>query len=129
MVQQLLCCGHTSARTDILCRYVSFFHSLRKSACYEVQVLSRLVARDLQSVTGKNLQYISNATGLNPWSVSQVRLKAALVAGELVEVPQEDSWRLPYLRSLLSQRREAHNLAVEDEEKRLTDLINSLVIN
>ena len=71
MVQQMLYCGQTSARVDILSRYVNFFHSLRKSSCQEVQVLSRFLARDVQSVTGKNLQLISEASGLNPCSVRQ----------------------------------------------------------
>ena len=52
ILQQLLSCGHTSAKVDILSRYVKFFHSLRKSASHEVQVLSRYLARDVQSVTG-----------------------------------------------------------------------------
>ena len=125
----MLCCGQTSARVDILSRYVNFFHSLRKSSCREVQVLSRFLARDVQSVTGKNLLLISEASGLNPWTASQSRLKAALIAGESVEVPQEDRWRLPYLSSLLSQRGEAHNLALEELEDTLTKLIDSLVAN
>ena len=56
-------------------------------------------------------------------------MMAALIAGETVEVPQQDRWRLPYLSSLLSQRREVHNLALEEDEDRLTDLIDSLVAN
>ena len=116
MVQQLLCCGQTSARVDILSRYASFFHSLRKSACHEVQVLSRILARDVQSVTGKNLQLIYDVSGLNPWTASKGRLKSALIAGEAVEVPQQDRWRLPYLCSLLSQRGQAQNQALEEHE-------------
>ena len=57
-LQQLLCCGFSSARVDIFTRYVKFFQGLKASACYEVQVLSRLLARDMQSVTGKNLNLI-----------------------------------------------------------------------
>ena len=96
-MQQVLCCGHTSARVDILCRYVNFFHSLRKSASKEVQVLSRLLSRNIQSVTGKNLNYIAESSGLNPWTVTQARLKAALVAEEVIQVPLQDRWRVPYL--------------------------------
>ena len=55
ILQQMLCCGFSSARVDILSRYVKFFHSLRNSACYEVRVMSRLAASDVQSVTGKNV--------------------------------------------------------------------------
>ena len=72
LVQQVLCCGHTSARVEILSRYVKFFHSLRNSASKEVQVMARLMARDMQSTTGKNLQYISESTGLNPGPAPRV---------------------------------------------------------
>ena len=129
IVQQLLCCGHSSARVDILCRYVNFFHSLRRSASHEVKVLSRFLARDVQSNTGRNLQYIQDETGLCPWTASRRGLRDALVAGEVAEVPPQDRWRLPYLGSLLSQRREARTLALEEEENRLSKLIDSLVAN
>ena len=128
-VQQLLCCGHTSAKVDILLRYVKFFHSLRFSASQEVQVLCRYVARDVQSVTGKNLQLVKEISQLDPRTCSYGKLKAALITAELVEVPQQDKWRLPYLCSLLAQRREAHVQAREADEKRIEELIESLVTN
>ena len=128
-VQQLLCCGHTSAKVDILLRYVKFFHSLRSSASHEVQVLCRYLARDVQSVTGKNLQLVKGISNLDPWTCSHGKLKAALITAEMVEVPQQDRWRLPYLCSLLAQRREAHGSAMEADEKRLDELIESLVTN
>ena len=53
------------------------------------------------------------------------KLKLALIKAELVAVPLEDRWRLPYLGTLLSQRREAFTMALETEEKRLTTLIDS----
>ena len=57
-LQQLLCCGFSSARVDILTRFVNFFRGLLASASLEVQVLSRLLIRDRMSVTGKNLALI-----------------------------------------------------------------------
>ena len=92
-------------------------------------MLSRLFARDVQSVTGKNLNYIAESSGLNPWTVQQAKLRAALVAEEVVLVPLQDRWRVPYLCSLLSQRGEAYKLVMEEDEKRLTELIDSLVKN
>ena len=126
-MQQLLCCGYSSARVDILCRYVKFFLSLRSSACLEVQVLSRLLARDIRSVTGRNLLHIQETSGLDPWTTSNKKMKTNLVAAELVPVPQQDEWRLSYLCSLISQRREVHILAMEEEETYLQELIDSLV--
>ena len=77
-----------------------FFHSLS----HEVQVLCRYLARDMQSVTGKNMQLVQDLTNLDPWTTSYGKLKAALVTAEMVEVPQQDKWRLPYLCSLLAQK-------------------------
>lgn len=128
-LQEVLCCGFNSARVDILSRFVKFFHGLRRSASHEVQVLCRVLARDIQSVTGRNLRLVQEMSGLDPWTTSQGRLKTALRREEMVAVPVQDRWRLPYLCTLLSQRREAHNMAMEDEEQRLTGLIDSLVIN
>ena len=128
-LQNFLNCGYTSARVDMLARFAKFFTSLRNSASHEVQVLSRLVARDVRSVTGQNLTLIKEITNLNPWSLSYRKLKTKLIQSEHVEVPAQDSWRLPYLCSLLSQRGMVHNLALEQEEQALTALIDSLVIN
>ena len=127
ILQKLLNCGYTSARVDMLTRFAKFFHGLRCSASHEVQVLSRFVARDIQS--GQNLSLIHEVSQFNRWSASFRKLKERLVDAEQVEVPAQDRWRLPYLCSLLSQRGMAHNMAMDDEEQTLTDLIDSLVIN
>ena len=91
--------------------------------------MSRYISRDIQSVTGRNLKLIENTAKLNPWTTSSSRIKNALFLEEAVEVPVVDRWRLPYLCSLLSQRREARNQAMEADETRLEELINSLVLN
>ena len=53
LLQNILCCNLTSARTDILGRYTKFFFSLKNSAIYEVRVLANLTCRDVRTVTGK----------------------------------------------------------------------------
>ena len=70
-------------------------------------MLSRYLARDLQSVTGKNLRLVQDISHLDPCTISNGKLKEALIAAEMVEVPLLDRWRLPYLCTLLTQRREA----------------------
>ena len=74
-----------------------FFHGLRPSASHEVQVLSRFLARDRRSVTGRNLWLIHELTNLNPWAAQYGRLRAALHAEKIVAVPDQDRWRLQYL--------------------------------
>ena len=92
-------------------------------------MLSRLLARDMLSVTGKNLRLIQELTRLNPWTARNGGMRTALDRGEQVGVPELDRWRLPYLCSLLSQRSQAFYMVMEEEEEQLTDLINSLVVN
>ena len=77
----------------------------------------------------RNIRLIQDMTSLNPWSTSYGQLRHALISLEMVPVPLLDRWRLPYLCSLLAQRREAQNLASENEEKRFNELIDSLVMN
>ena len=129
ILQNMLSCGFSSARVDILSKFVSFFKSLRYSASKEVQVLSRLVSRDVRSCTGKNLLLLQELSGLSPWTVSSTRLKQVLMEKEQCQVPIEDQWRLPYLESLISQRRAAQDLALDDLGNYITELINSLIIS
>ena len=107
ILQPMLSCGYQSWYSD------QVTNSLKKSASREVQVLSGLLARDIRSMTGRNLQLIADVSGLSPWTASAARLRDRLIASEVVEVPPMDRWRLPYLGSLLSQRRAEHDLALE----------------
>ena len=129
IVQQILCCGYTSARTDLMTRFVSFFKSLRFSSSREVCFLSKLLARDVRSTIGRNLNLIADLSRMNPWTANQNDIRDALIAKETVPVPVMDKWRLPYLCSLLSQRSEAYYNGNDEEVKILSSYIGSLVTN
>ena len=128
-VQQILSCGFTSARTDLLTRFVKFFHSLRFSASFEVRFFSRLISRNVQSTTGKNLSYIADLTKMNPWSASLSAIGDALVQNETVEVPPEDKWRLQYFCTLQNMKFQAYYEARNEDVAILGAYIESLVIN
>jgi hypothetical protein len=66
LLQQVLACGMTSAKTDVLGRYGKFAMGLRTSVCQEVRVLFNYVARDLQSTTAKNIKLVRDVSGLDP---------------------------------------------------------------
>ena len=129
IMQQILSCGFTSAKTDILTRFVSAFVSLKCSTSFEVSFLSRMLARDARSTIGKNLDLIRSLSSLDPWSDQLFEIKDALVSKETVLVPAEDEWRLPYLCTLLGKRSEAYYNANDEEVANLSTLIRSLVIN
>ena len=92
----------------------------------EVVVLANLVARDVRTTTGANLHFLTEMTGLDPWQCSPKDVKAVM-AEKLVELPDQDKWRVPYLGRLLEERRESfHNMEDTNEN---TELIDSLCIN
>ena len=130
LAQQVLSCGLSSVRVDILSKFVGFFQSLRGSPCPEVSFLASLVGRDIRSITGKNLRLVARESSLNPWVVTPGTIKKVLKEKEEnILVPPDDHWRLAYLDLLLEQRQNTHYLAMENEEKRLSELIDSLCIN
>ena len=129
LVQQVLSAGLTSAKVDILARYRNFFLGLRKSPSYEVAVMANMMGRDLRSTTGRNLMLVKDISGLDPWVCSPNKLKEVLQEREQVMVPTQDMWRVKYLCTLLGQRQELHYLVAEQEEAKVTALIDSLCVN
>ena len=69
-VDNLLAGNIPSARKKILCQYVNFFQSLRKSPLKEVRILFSIVGRESCSVTGKNLALLEKEFKLDPWVTS-----------------------------------------------------------
>ena len=129
LVQQVLACGPSSERVDIMARHSKFFQGLRKSPCREVAILANLIARDRRSVTGKNVRLVMENSGADVWSGSPAKIRAGLVEAELVEVAAVDKWRVKYLDTLLQQRQEWHYLGEMEEEEQIQTLIDSLCVN
>ena len=123
LVDHLLCSGLSSVRSDILSRYVKFARGLKLSPSMEVSVMFGVVAGDVSTTTGQNLNTIRLETGLDPLACSLVKMKQEL-GGRLVAVPDGDVWRVKYLGKLLEARGEA-NYEGEDTQQ-LTVLIDSL---
>ena len=63
-------------------RYSKFFRGLRSSPCREVSILANLVARDVRSVTGRNVKLIMVESGSNLWSDSPGAEQTGLLESE-----------------------------------------------
>ena len=103
LLQQVLSCGGTSARTEILGRYAKFSQGLRTSVSQEVRALFNFVARDLQTTTAKNLKFVTEQSGTDVWTVSPGRLRQELHGYQMVDTPAQSGWRVSCLSSLLRQ--------------------------
>ena len=107
LLDHLLSCDLTSARVDIIVRCLKFFKGLLKSPTREVLVMANISARDVRSTVCKNLLFISQESGKDPWITSPGDLKSVL-SSQKTEVPQQDRWRLGYLARLLEERGQLH---------------------
>ena len=126
LLQNVLSPGLTSARSEILARFVTFFRSLRIAPSHEVRTAALLAARDLRSVTGRNLALVAGLSGQDPWTASTARVRGALRERETVPVPEGDVWRCNYLGKLLKQRQNAFYNGEKDKANYFSLLIDSL---
>ena len=121
LVEHLLGLGLPSIRHKLSCQYVGFIQKLRTSASKEVRILSEIVGRDAQSVTGRNIMHIREEYSMDPrsWSVDKFKIKDVRKP-----VPVADTWRVRLLKQLLDQRREM-TVCGEDSAE-VSQLIDSL---
>ena len=91
--------------------------------------MANKAARDIRTTTGRNLNFLAESSGLNPWEFCSARIKMELVKKEMVEVPPLDLWRVRYLASLMEKRQVADYMGSEKSADYLTELIDSLCVN
>ena len=127
-VDQLLTCGLTNIKSDILSRYTKYLKSLENSPSKEVSIMANIVTRDVRSNTGHNVNFIRQQTGLDPTLNSPREMKQAL-SDTKSEPCISDQWRVNYLAKLLVERGEFHYWGDDRSANTITLLINSLCIN
>ena len=121
LVENMLAKNFVLLRHQMYSRYSTFFQNLLKSSSKEVSLLANIVSRDVQSVTSRNIELVTNESGCSPWDYSSMRVKAGL---KKTPVPENNEWRMSLLMKMLEHRRtEERKLANTD---RLTEMINSL---
>ena len=116
-------------KASVLGKFHSFFHGLLRSESREVQVVSRLAARDLRSSLGSNLRILSDVSGLDPWSTTGEEMKVRLRESLRKKTPESEIWRVTYLRKLLSEKQFAFYNCDQAKVIELSQLIDSLVVN
>ena len=123
-VDNLLAENFVSTRGQILSRYVKYVKGLLSSPSREVALVANIVARDMSSVTGRNLTLLREMTGLNPWTATPAQVREKI---EPAATPEQDTWRLGLLAQYLETRRKM-NTELQDT-KEITSLIDSLCVN
>ena len=129
LVQKVLACESMSAKSEILSRFCKFFQGLCSSPSREVAILANLVARDIRSPTGSNIQLIAGLTESDPWTVGPTTIRSKLTDSEEAPVEDMDMWRLKYLSLLFEQKQEWLYRGVEEEKRKVQQIVDSLCVN
>ena len=122
--------GLVTVKRDVVGRYAGFYRSLLTSPCREVNILARVVAKDIRSTTARNLRMLESETGGLTWAASAKKIREELDSRKPA-IPAEDIWRVPYLGKLLEERDGLVYQGEEDSKQveRLQSLIDSLCSN
>ena len=122
--------GLVTVRRDVIARYAGFYKSLLTSPCREVNILARMVAKDIRTTTARNLSLLEKTTGGQTWSAPAGKIREELAKRE-PDVTRVDAWRIPYLGRLLEERDTLSYMGEEHHEQveRVQELIDSLCSN
>ena len=60
--------GMVTVRRDVIARYAGFYKSLLTSPCREVNILTRVVARDIRTTTDRNMRLLEEEAGGLTWA-------------------------------------------------------------
>ena len=84
-------------------------------------MVANIAGRCARSTTGSNLLHIERETLLDPWTTPAWKVGVSISKSE---VPEQEKWRLIYLKKLLLARRELESSCEDTQE--VTALIDSL---
>ena len=95
-----------------------------------MNILARIVAKDVRSTTARNLKILESEAGGLTWAAAPLHIREGCASGE-PKVPRVDLWRIPYLGKLLEER---DGLVYQGEEfgeqvEQVQELIDSLCTN
>ena len=121
IVENVLAPSSVSLRNQAYSRYVNFFQQLFRSSSREVRHLVRIVARDVRSVTSKNVALVTACSGLSPWDYAKWRIQEQLPKKP---VPDNQEWRTTLLLKMMDTRQELINQ--NKDTKNIQGMIDSL---
>ena len=105
--------GGTHAKTMLMLRYIKFIQSIKKSPKLAVQFLYQKIHRNTNTITGRNIAYILNATGYT--QMEDVNITKVKNTIKFAETTEDNSWKIEFLKEIVNIK---HNVLVlkDDEE-------------
>ena len=110
----------THLRSALSQRYLTFIHSLIDSKKSCLSSLANKVICDKGSISGQNLNYISNKSGYSIHSLMKTSPKTVSSAMKYFPTPEKDQWKIPFLHELLDIRNGNLHLEINEGNDNFT---------
>ena len=108
LIEQL---SGTHASTMLICRYIKFIHSIRKSLKLAVQFLYQKIKKNVNTVTGRNIAFVLQATGYD--EVEEINVSEVKKRIKFCDMAEENNWKVDFLREIVNVK---NNVLVLDDE-------------
>ena len=107
-----------------MCRYVKFIKSIKKSTKLAVQFLFQKVKNNVNTVTGKNIAVVLNATAYD--NIEEIDVNAMKKKVKFCQILDENRWRVDFAKEIVDLQ---YNVLVlnEDEQALDTDELNEIL--
>ena len=101
----------------------NFYHGVKNSNSVEVRVMANTEARDIRSITERNLEGIRKLCDVDLTGHSRTAVRQ-LILGAKAAVPDRDCWRIECLRGFLNMWYQMN--ARLDDTSQIDSMIDSL---
>ena len=100
-----------NASTMLICRFINFIKSIKKSPKSAVRYLYQKVKNNLNIVTGRNIQFVLEASGCeNIENMKTSEMKRKL---KFCESSAENAWKIKFIKEIVVLKQ---NVLILDEE-------------
>ena len=101
----------THASTMLICRFINFIKSIKKSSKRAVQFLYQKVKNNLNTVTGRNVQFVVETTGSR--NIEDINTNQVKKNMKFCEVDPSESWKANFIREVVNLKQNV--LFLDDE--------------
>ena len=95
----------------LICRFVNFIKSIKKSPKRAVQFLYQKVKNNLNTVTGRIVQFVVETTGSR--NIEDININQVKKTMKFCEVDPSESWKANFIREVVNLKQNV--LFLDDE--------------
>ena len=105
------------ASTMLICRFINFIQSIKKSPKSAVQYLYQKVKNNLNTVTGRNIRFVVEASGCK--SIEKIKTSELKRKLKFCESSTENDWKIKMIKEIVDLKQNV--LFLDDESDVLFD--------